>query len=111
MFKLALAGEIVHRAASRITDHEGNDQVEQLPQIVQYFYSGRERYIQDELLGGFDVIFSYDLGNGLTVERGAERLAQWGPRGHADHAAGTARGNPFHQPVWPLPGQSDRHRA
>jgi len=36
-----------------------------------------ERYIQDELLGSFDVIFSYDLGNGLTVERGAERLAQW----------------------------------
>ena len=38
-----------------------------------------ERYIQDELLSGFDVIFSYDLGNGLTVERGAERLAQWVP--------------------------------
>ena len=38
-----------------------------------------ERYIQDELLAGFDVIFSYDLGNGLTVERGAERLAQWVP--------------------------------
>ncbi len=38
-----------------------------------------ERYIQDELLSGFDVIFSYDLGNGLTVEQGAERLAQWVP--------------------------------
>jgi hypothetical protein len=38
-----------------------------------------ERYIQDELLSAFDVIFSYDLGNGLTVERGAERLAQWVP--------------------------------
>jgi len=38
-----------------------------------------ERYIQDELLSGFDVIFSYDLGNGLTVERGGERLAQWVP--------------------------------
>lgn len=38
-----------------------------------------ERYIQDELLSGFDVVFSYDLGNGLTVERGAERLAQWVP--------------------------------
>ena len=38
-----------------------------------------ERYIQDELLGSFDVIFAYDLGNGLTVERGAERLAQWVP--------------------------------
>jgi ATPase family protein associated with various cellular activities (AAA) len=38
-----------------------------------------ERYIQDELLSSFDVIFAYDLGNGLTVERGAERLAQWVP--------------------------------
>jgi ATPase family associated with various cellular activities (AAA) len=38
-----------------------------------------ERYIQDELLAGFDVVFSYDLGNGLTVERGGERLAQWVP--------------------------------
>jgi hypothetical protein len=38
-----------------------------------------ERYIQDELLSGFDVIFAYDLGNGLTVERGGERLAQWVP--------------------------------
>ncbi len=38
-----------------------------------------ERYIQDELLAGFDVVFCYDLGNGLTVERGSERLAQWVP--------------------------------
>jgi hypothetical protein len=38
-----------------------------------------ERYIQDELLAGFDVVFSYDLGNGLTVERGSERLVQWVP--------------------------------
>jgi len=38
-----------------------------------------ERYIQDELLAGFDVIFAYDLGNGLTVQRGGERLAQWLP--------------------------------
>jgi ATPase family protein associated with various cellular activities (AAA) len=38
-----------------------------------------ERYIQDELLANFGVIFAYDLGNGLTVERGGERLAQWVP--------------------------------
>jgi hypothetical protein len=38
-----------------------------------------ERYIQDELLASFDVVFCYDLGNGLTVERGGERLAQWVP--------------------------------
>src|SRR5688500_18396229 len=38
-----------------------------------------EHYIQEELLSGFSVIFSYDLGNGLTVERGAERLSEWVP--------------------------------
>jgi ATPase family associated with various cellular activities (AAA) len=38
-----------------------------------------ERYIQDELLASFEVVFAYDLGNGLTVERGSERLAQWVP--------------------------------
>ncbi len=38
-----------------------------------------ERYIHDELLASFHVIFSYDLGNGLTLERGTERLAEWVP--------------------------------
>jgi len=38
-----------------------------------------ERYIQEELLFSFGVIFCYDLGNGLTVERGGERLGQWVP--------------------------------
>jgi hypothetical protein len=36
-----------------------------------------ERYLQDELLAGFAVVFAYDLGNGLTVERGGDRLAKW----------------------------------
>src|SRR5688572_10278241 len=38
-----------------------------------------EQYLQDELLSSFDVIFSYDLGNGLTVEKGGERLSDWVP--------------------------------
>ncbi len=38
-----------------------------------------ERYIQDELLARFDLIFSFDLGNGLALERGHERLAEWVP--------------------------------
>ena len=38
-----------------------------------------DRFIQDEMLAGAEVIFSYDLGNGLTVERGERRLAQWVP--------------------------------
>jgi hypothetical protein len=37
------------------------------------------RLVNIELLSSFDVVFSYDLGNGLTVERGGERLAQWVP--------------------------------
>ena len=46
-----------------------------------------ERYIQDELLAGFAVVFAYDLGNGLTVERGGERLAQWVPAAQGQPAA------------------------
>lgn len=38
-----------------------------------------EDYVRDELLGDFDVVFTYDLGNGLAVARGGERLAQWVP--------------------------------
>jgi ATPase family associated with various cellular activities (AAA) len=38
-----------------------------------------ERYIQDELLASFGVVFCYDLGNGLTVERGGEKLGEWVP--------------------------------
>ena len=41
--------------------------------------SGIERFIQDELLSAVDVIFAYDLGNGLTIERGEKCLAQWAP--------------------------------
>src|SRR5262245_32096247 len=38
-----------------------------------------DRYIQDELLSHFAVVFSYDLGNGLVVERGGERISEWVP--------------------------------
>lgn len=38
-----------------------------------------DRFVEDEMLGTTDVILSYDLGNGLTVERGEKRLAQWAP--------------------------------
>src|SRR5262245_52962067 len=36
-----------------------------------------ERYPQDTLLAGFAVVFAYDLGNGLTIERGGDRISQW----------------------------------
>jgi len=42
-------------------------------------FVGVGRFIQDEMLRSMEVIFSYDLGNGLTVERGEKRLAQWVP--------------------------------
>jgi hypothetical protein len=34
-------------------------------------------YLENELLAGFQVVLSYDLGNGLLIERGGEILAQW----------------------------------
>ena len=42
-------------------------------------FVGIDRFVEDEMLGTTDVIFSYDLGNGLVVERGEKRLAQWAP--------------------------------
>lgn len=35
------------------------------------------RYLEAQLLTNFDVVFSFDVGNGLSVLRGAEQLAQW----------------------------------
>src|SRR5262245_56050922 len=35
------------------------------------------RFLETELLSGFQVIFSFDLGNGLKVVRGAELLGDW----------------------------------
>jgi hypothetical protein len=36
------------------------------------------RYVEDELLAAFPVVFAYDLGNGLTVERGDAVVQEWG---------------------------------
>lgn len=38
---------------------------------------GLGRYLDAQLLAGFDLLFSYDAGNGLVLVRGAERFAQW----------------------------------
>ncbi len=35
------------------------------------------RWLESQLLTGFDVVFQYDPGNGLTVLRGSDRLRQW----------------------------------
>lgn len=35
-------------------------------------------YLENELLAGFKVVLSYDLGNGLLIERGGDIVEQWG---------------------------------
>jgi hypothetical protein len=35
-------------------------------------------YLEHDLLASFQVVLSYDLGNGLTIERGGELLGKWG---------------------------------
>src|SRR5688572_32742053 len=34
-------------------------------------------YLEDALLRNFGVVLSYDLGNGLTIERGGEIVEKW----------------------------------
>jgi hypothetical protein len=42
------------------------------------------RYVEDVLLAGFAVVFGYDLGNGLSIERGTDTVHAW--RGAAELA-------------------------
>ena len=35
-------------------------------------------YLENDLLAGFKVVLSYDLGNGLAIERGGELVEKWG---------------------------------
>ena len=36
-------------------------------------------FLRERLLGKFDVVISYDLGNGIRVEKGGDRFAEWPP--------------------------------
>ena len=51
------------------------------------------RYLDAQLLAGFDVVFLYDPGNGLSLLRGGERLAEWpaGRRRHSTEWCGSRR--------------------
>ncbi|MBC8127173.1 MAG: ATP-binding protein [Gloeobacteraceae cyanobacterium ES-bin-144] len=40
---------------------------------------GLGEFLRDRLLAKFDVVISYDLGNGIRVDRGGERFAEWPP--------------------------------
>jgi len=35
-------------------------------------------YLEDDLLSSFKIVLSYDLGNGLMIERGGELIEKWG---------------------------------
>ncbi len=43
-----------------------------LPRLVPL-----DEFVRERLCGKFDVVLSYDLGNGLRVEKGGERFAEW----------------------------------
>ena len=38
-----------------------------------------EGFLRDRLLARFDVVIGYDLGNGIRVEKGGDRFAEWPP--------------------------------
>jgi hypothetical protein len=42
-------------------------------------YGGLTDFLKQVLMPRFDVIFIYDLGNGLRAERGGEKLKEWPP--------------------------------
>jgi hypothetical protein len=42
-------------------------------------YGGLTDFLKQVLMPQFDVIFIYDLGNGLRVERGGEKVKEWPP--------------------------------
>jgi hypothetical protein len=42
-------------------------------------YGGLTDFLKQVLMPQFEVIFIYDLGNGLRVERGGEKLKEWPP--------------------------------
>ena len=53
---------------------------------------------------------SYDLGNGLTIERGGELVEKWGGANLQGAAARAAAGDPVHQPLPALSRQPARAR-
>ena len=38
-----------------------------------------DAFLRERLLAKFDVVLSYDLGNGIRVEKGGDRFAEWPP--------------------------------
>ncbi|MGI9240999.1 MAG: AAA family ATPase [Verrucomicrobiales bacterium] len=48
-----------------------------LPTSGESRLGGLAEFLEEILLPGFDIVLSYDLGNGLRVERGGEFFSQW----------------------------------
>ena len=48
-------------------------------------------FLRERLLGSFDVVISYDLGNGIRVEKGGDRFAEWPPAAKEATAAKAPR--------------------
>jgi hypothetical protein len=42
-------------------------------------FGGLDQYLRELLLGQFHVVLSYDVGNGIRIEKGAETFAMWPP--------------------------------
>ena len=38
---------------------------------------GLDTFLRERLLGSFDVVIGYDLGNGIRVEKGGDRFSEW----------------------------------
>ena len=67
-------------------------------------------YLEDTLLSGFGVVLSYDLGNGLNIERGGDLVDKWQGAELKKHGARAAAGDPVDRPLPALSRQPARPR-
>jgi hypothetical protein len=59
--------------------HGNVDDVLLLPAPDKARIVALETYLRERLLARFDVVIRYDLGNGIRVEKGGDRFAEWPP--------------------------------
>ena len=72
-----IAGQYESHAASQFVLHGNVGDLFALPENGGVRLAGLEDYLLETLLTGFDVVLTYDLGNGLRVVRGQKVFAQW----------------------------------
>ena len=66
-------------ACSQFILHGNVDDVVLLPLTGAPKIVALDAFLRDRLLVRFDVVISYDLGNGIRVEKGGDRFAEWPP--------------------------------